>query len=636
MAGEVLGRAYIEVHADTAPFNQQLPADVERAARSVTPQARQAGSRMGREFVRGARDSVRRNGPSFFAEIRKIFQTEGRRGTFAQAYGRVLGASIRAGMRRSLIGRIGHDLADIFRREVRSGSNAIFGSARMIGSGLLSIFTNTAESIGNVFSGIFGGGGGGGRGRGRGGGILRSIGSSFGNVGSSGPLAGIVGVLIAVGIPALIGLVLSLVSELGALINVIGFLPGAFAVAGAAITPLIVGFQGFGEALGAVMENDPEKLAEALKNLTPSARALVLELKDLMPLFSQARKAIQESLFSKLTGGQLTATVKTAAPTFQQGGAQVAASWGTFISQLMALVREPATKTFFENLFSSTATVLDRLGPGFLDTLRGLMRIADQTLPRIEGIATTWGGMLSTFGDWLIEQADNGNLDEFLDNFNEALDSLMDLAGSGYHLLESMLEGVDVGGASGLFDGIVEMIDTLTRFFKSDVGKQSLEGMVTLAKMFLVVIGLIVLAWAGVVALIQDAYEFILKILHALGLVDTHPATKVAGFNSADARRAMRRTVSAHAEGTITTGPELALIGERGPEAVIPLTDPGRARQIMAQSGLDTLSDSGGTNVYVYLGNDQLEPYMVRVQRKGAKQMARDLRAGPRSLGVAG
>lgn len=51
--------------------------------------------------------------------------------------------------------------------------------------------------------------------------------------------------------------------------------------------------------------------------------------------------------------------------------------------------------------------------------------------------------------------------------------------------------------------------------------------------------------------------------------------------------------ITGRAVGGVVTRPEVSLIGEAGPEAVIPLTKPRRARQVMRDAGL-----SGGGNNY--------------------------------------
>lgn len=79
------------------------------------------------------------------------------------------------------------------------------------------------------------------------------------------------------------------------------------------------------------------------------------------------------------------------------------------------------------------------------------------------------------------------------------------------------------------------------------------------------------------------------------------------------------------AAGGILDSPTLAVVAEAGPEAVVPLTRPRRAAQIMAQAGL------GGTGaVYVYVGDEQLTSRMYRVARGAQRQQAQRLYAGTR------
>lgn len=69
-----------------------------------------------------------------------------------------------------------------------------------------------------------------------------------------------------------------------------------------------------------------------------------------------------------------------------------------------------------------------------------------------------------------------------------------------------------------------------------------------------------------------------------------------------------------YADGGIVTGPTNALIGEAGAEAVIPLTNPARAQELMAASGLDRMASP---NVNVYIGNQQVDAYIdERVDRR--------------------
>lgn len=85
------------------------------------------------------------------------------------------------------------------------------------------------------------------------------------------------------------------------------------------------------------------------------------------------------------------------------------------------------------------------------------------------------------------------------------------------------------------------------------------------------------------------------------------------------------------AEGGIVYGPTQALIGEAGAEAVIPMTRPARAAEIMRQSGLDRMLSSGGsTNVYVYLGNEAFDQHVQKIVIQDSRAQARQLTYGVR------
>lgn len=83
-----------------------------------------------------------------------------------------------------------------------------------------------------------------------------------------------------------------------------------------------------------------------------------------------------------------------------------------------------------------------------------------------------------------------------------------------------------------------------------------------------------------------------------------------------------------YAEGGIVTGPTNALIGEAGPEAVIPLSKPARAAEIMNEAGLTSMLSP---NINVYIGNRQIDAYIdARVDQSNAVT-ARSLAYGSRS-----
>jgi hypothetical protein len=70
------------------------------------------------------------------------------------------------------------------------------------------------------------------------------------------------------------------------------------------------------------------------------------------------------------------------------------------------------------------------------------------------------------------------------------------------------------------------------------------------------------------------------------------------------------------AAGGVVRRPELALIGESGPEAVIPLTRPRRAAQVMAEAGLGGQVVNRGGDVHVHIGT------LMGTDSRAARQLA--------------
>jgi hypothetical protein len=71
------------------------------------------------------------------------------------------------------------------------------------------------------------------------------------------------------------------------------------------------------------------------------------------------------------------------------------------------------------------------------------------------------------------------------------------------------------------------------------------------------------------------------------------------------------------------------MVAEAGPEAIIPLNNPARAQQVMAQAGLGGM---GTPNVNVYIGNEQIDAYIDTRTNQSMTTTARELAYGGRGI----
>lgn len=85
------------------------------------------------------------------------------------------------------------------------------------------------------------------------------------------------------------------------------------------------------------------------------------------------------------------------------------------------------------------------------------------------------------------------------------------------------------------------------------------------------------------------------------------------------------------ADGGIVATRTSAIVGEAGPEVIIPLTRPARAAQLARDSGLtQILGNTGSTMVNVFIGNERLEQVAYRVVEANNFRQSQALAYGPR------
>jgi phage-related protein len=229
-------------------------------------------------------------------------------------------------------------------------------------------------------------------------------------------------------------------------------------------------FRGVGDAIKAAMDQDPGKLQAALKELTPSARAFVLEISKVAPVFEKIQKSIQESFFEPLKGS-FAALAKSSFFTELGRAMQTIANEAGFIaSQILAIFKASADSGQFQvilaqvvQLFVTLATIFAPLtstflnlaaaaGP-FVNLLAG--RLADRVLIWLDAInASIAGGTLAqTFETALAVMGD----------FFELLGSIGSILGSVFGALSADGESViaTIGGLAKQFADFLKSTEGL-------------------------------------------------------------------------------------------------------------------------------------------------------------------------------
>jgi hypothetical protein len=599
MAVNVLGRAYIEVHADTKPFGRELQTGVESVTTFAEKRAKAKGSSTGKAFTAGFDDEARKGGDKVGS-------------TFFRFFDKII-------TRRS---RDNHTFSDVVEDAAKGVAHAAESAGMAASSAFSTAFSSGLSNVGSGFNNI-----------------LKSIGSSVGNVGSNGPFASIIGLGVVLGVPALIGAVIALINVLGPLLNVVGLIPGAFSLAAAAIIPLVVAFHGFGDAIGAILEGDPEKIAQALAALAPAAKMVAEDFQRMLPWFKEVQKGAQNSFFAQLLGilPKVQAALK---PIIGAGFNKVAIAGGGFFAQLLLLAKDPQIKRFLSDVFDLAARTINVLGPPILSLITALTAIADASFPTLEALIIGFASLIQDFADFLQESVADGSFDAFLSNFMKALGSLNELIHSGLNLIDAILGGEDEkASAEDFFAKLIHTIDATAAFFRSPVGREALQGMIDLARIFL----LVLLGITGALGLMLALLEKIVDVMRWI-LVHTGIITNVQiqpGFlkalPGASAGTASFGGAPGHAEGGIFNSEHLARVAEGGrSEVIIPLTDRRRAMELADRSGLSSMMNQNDVSVNVYIGDEQINARIDKRVGAGINGLTRSMQYGPRPTGVGG
>ena len=315
------------------------------------------------------------------------------------------------------------------------------------------------------------------------------------------------GVLMLGLIAALVPLVIPLVAALADLAGLLLALPAAVGVLAAVIAPLVIAFQGMGDAVSALASGDIDKINEALKGLAPSARAVAYEINNLRKPLEQLKKAVQESFFAPLRG-TLTQLVNALGPTLTRGLSQVAGSLGRFLAQLGDLLSNNDIVEDIGDVFQATARIVDRVGPSILNLFGTLFGVMEHGLPFIERAADAFANLLDRFSGFLAKSMQTGDFDKFLEDAVATLKDLWHLAGAFWDLMVSIFGDADDEGRS-LIETLTGIERKMAEFFESPKGKEFIQAIVDAAPLILGFISFLTGAFITIVGFLIDLGHWI-------------------------------------------------------------------------------------------------------------------------------
>lgn len=299
------------------------------------------------------------------------------------------------------------------------------------------------------------------------------LGRSISVIGKAGAALAALGVAATASQAGLAGLV-QLTAALSTTVGAIGVLPAAAFAAAVGLASLKIGLTGVGDALKNI--SDPEKFAEAIAKLAPSARAFAVAVRDLKPAWDRLRLDVQQQLFENL--GRRVRDLGTIYLPILQGSLRRTAASANFAAQQLALVlaspgriRDVATSLgFVDKALSEASRAVAPLSEAFGD----LVTVGSSFLP---GLAKGFADAAVQFAAFIDVQRESGALAEWIESGLNALSQLGQFLGN----LGSAIGGV-FSAANAASGGLLQNLASVTA--ELDRAVHSVEGQTALRDFF--------------------------------------------------------------------------------------------------------------------------------------------------------
>lgn len=428
-----LGSAWVDVHANTDPFEREVRRGVREGAEDAETEFQQVGKEVGEAVGEGIGDELRAQGPKIAKQVEG-----GLRGQKIRT--KVTAEFDRSGNEvRRWVTTITDEIQDAFTREA-GGAGGIFSRLRLA--------------------------------------IADAIGAGF-NISGRSPL---IALLIPV-IGAIIALVIGAIQAVNGLIAALTAVPTLLAAIGLQAGVLFLAFKGVGTAIeGAFAAKNAKELKEAIKDLTPAAQDFVKSLLPLRDFFNDLKTIAQQEFFTGLgklfgEGGALTPFLEAL-----RGLGPVATKLGELFNWIARAFGSPVGVEFLNQLIRVTDKFLTQFGPALNQFFFGLLKFGSSpaVLRMLEQIGTWVTIIFTKLGGFLFELANNEGFAEWIDRMIPTLESLGNFLTEAIKFAGILAFQLDKAGGKEFLDQLTEAIATLNTFLASDAGKKGLEGIMTI------------------------------------------------------------------------------------------------------------------------------------------------------------
>ncbi len=485
-----LGDAYIDVHANTNPFEREVHSSLETSAKDADGLLDEIGKNWGKHLSESTGKEIEKHGKDFGRAVERStehvkFKVKGQ-------------WDIDNNVARDAGGRFARRLVRSVEDEIKDALTSSGGSG---GGGPF-------KFIGQA--------------------IQDAIGSGFGVSGKS-PLVTFLTFLVGY----IIALVLGALQIVNALVAVIATLPALLVAVGIQAGIVMLAFHGMGTAIqGALAAKNAKELNAAIKDLTPSAQAFVKEIVNAKSAFSEIQKISQEGFFAGL--GNIIGPLMDVLTSARGGIGDLARDLGEFFRGIALFFASPSFRQFLKDVLPATGKFLDRFGPAFVTFLTGLIKFADATLPFLNILGGIASNIFEKWGLDLGKIAKDPATKQWFSDMEDTLQSVRDLLGALTDFVVIFLAELDKAGGDKILDELVKSFEDLTFLLASPTGQDFMKDLVDFGviaiQVFTGLVETVVVLIGAIHWLLNDGFPFLIRAVEEFGAAVAVGVAVVAGL----------------------------------------------------------------------------------------------------------
>lgn len=227
------------------------------------------------------------------------------------------------------------------------------------------------------------------------------------------------------GILSLSGILGQLVSTLATASQAIAALPAGIAAVGAVSLTTKLGLEGVDDALGALLKNDPEKLATAMKKLAPGAQEFMQAIEQALPLFKDLQQATQNTLFGPEVAQGLRDLASQFQPVVKELTVGIADSLSDMFGNMAAGLMAPETQMALYEFVGNIVNMFEQLEPAIQPLTKAIAILLGEGSDVFPQIAGAISDAAIAFSDFVKEASRSGALNDFLRDGVDALGTMV-------------------------------------------------------------------------------------------------------------------------------------------------------------------------------------------------------------------